>query len=299
MIDYLRHLAVFSRVVQEGSFAGAARSLGLAPSRVSESVSKLEHYVGFTLINRTTRKISLTSEGRRLHENTSGILEGAERGLDELRVAKSVLMGSLRISVPTYLSATSLAQAIGRFVALNPQVYITAEFTDHPVDPVKDGYDMCIRSGRFDGRTGTSRKLGTFDRAICAGRGYLADRPNPTHPKDIARWDWVNYRHRKRSYDLVSDAGEATKLLIKDEARLQVDNIEALYSFVCMDVGLAVMPLGLVERGIREGKLVRLFDDWRLSRVHYFAVWPDKSHRKSLVSVFAGNLSEYLRGEDP
>ena len=129
MIDYLRSIAVFTRVVEDGSFSEAARRLGIAPSRVSESVSKLENHVGVSLFNRTTRKIALTSEGRRLYAHTSGILESAQRGLNELRETKSDPVGSLRISVPTYLLSSPLAQAIGSFVTQHPQVNINAHFT--------------------------------------------------------------------------------------------------------------------------------------------------------------------------
>lgn len=293
MIDYLRHIAVFTRVAKEGSFSEAARSLGLAPSRVSESVSKLEHHVGVALFNRTTRKVALTSEGRMLFAQTSGILEGAERGLNELRETKLVPMGTLRISVPTYLLSSPVAQAISRFVVLHSQVNVTADFTDDEVDPVKDGYDMCICAGHFDRQSVMTRKLGSFERAIFVGRGYLADKPKAEHPKELMEWDWVNYRHRRRSYKLESKTGEVLKLSICDQARLQVDSIDALYSFTCMDLGVAVMPLAFAQRGIREEKLVRIFDGWQLPTVKYSAVWPEKSYRKSLVSSFV----DFLRDE--
>ncbi|MEP3227313.1 MAG: LysR substrate-binding domain-containing protein [Parasphingorhabdus sp.] len=102
---------------------------------------------------------------------------------------------------------------------------------------------MCIRAGQFDSRTTRTRKLGSFDRAIAVGRGYYADRPKVDHPKQLKNWDWVNYRHNKRTYQLTSPIGEIAKLVIKDEARLQVDNIETLYAFTCMNAGVAAMPL--------------------------------------------------------
>ena len=297
MIDTLRYVAVFTRVVKEGSFSAAARSLGIAPSRVSESVSKLEHYVGVTLFNRTTRKITLTSEGRRLYAHTSEVLVGAERGLNELRETKSVPIGSLRISVPTYLLSSPLAQAIGQFVAEHPQVHVTADFTDHDVDPVVDGYDLCIRSGQFDTHSAMVRKLGVFERAIFVGRGYLAKRPKADHPEELMQWDWINYRHSKRMFKLESDDGDVLKLLIRDQARLQVDSFDALYSFACMDLGVAVMPVEFAQRGIKEDKLVRIFDDWHLPTAEYHAVWPDKSYRESLVAVFVNFLANDLERE--
>lgn len=295
MIDYLRHIAVFTRVAEEESFSEAARRLGIAPSRVSESVSKLEHHVGVTLFNRTTRKIALTNEGRRLYEHTSGILQSAETGLNELRETKSVPIGSLRISVPTYLLASPLSRGIGHFIAMYPKVHVTTDFTDHDAEPVRDGYDLCIRSGQFDKDGAMIRKLGIFKRAIFVGKGYLAERPTAQHPKELLDWDWINYRHGKRLFQLKSSAGEIAKLTIHEQARLQVNSFDALYSFACMDLGVTVMPVELAQRGIKENKLIRLFDDWRIPTVKYYAVWPDKSYRVSLVTVFVDFLTNYLQ----
>lgn len=299
MIDYLRSIAVFTRVVEQGSFSEAARSLAIAPSRVSEAVSKLEYHVGVKLFNRTTRKITLTSEGRRLYEHTSGILDSAQRGINELRETKLVPMGSLRISVPTYLLSSRLSQAIGRFIALHPQVNITVDFTDHDIDPVKDGYDMCIRSGQFDKLGAMVRKLGVFERAIFVGKGYLADRTKAKHPKELMEWDWINYRHNKRVYVIKSKTGKTTKLAISDQARLKVDNFDALNTFTCMDLGVAVMPVEFAQRGLQEKKLVRMFDDWCFRKGEFFAVWPDKPYRESLVSVFVDFLTNQIKNDTP
>ncbi len=294
MLDYLRHIAVFSRVAEHGSFTKAAKSLGIAPSRVSESVAKLESHIGLTLINRTTRKIALTSEGRRLYDDTAGLMDGAEHSIKALQGTEMQAQGSLRISLPTYLSSTSITQAIGRFVALNPQVHIEAHLSDRPFDPIEDGYDMCVRAGHFDKRKVKSQELDVFERAICVGKGYLDEHLPLAHPQDLTGWDWINYRHRKRSYELTSRSGKTTRLSIEDEARLQVDNIEALYSFACMGAGVAVMPLALVERGVRDGKLVRLFEDWTLPQVRYSAIWNDNSRRQSLVQILVSFLADHL-----
>lgn len=295
MIEYLKSIAVFTRVVEDGSFSAAAKSLGIAPSRVSESISKLEYHSGVTLFNRTTRKIALTNEGRKLYSHTSGILESAQRGLNELRETGAVPTGTLRISVPTYLSSSGLTQAIGRFIAQHPHVHINANFTDHDVDPLEDGYDMCIRSGKYDSHGATVKDLGLFERAIFVGKDYLSNRSKPKHPRDLMDWDWINYRHSKRVFTLKNKAGTTAKLSIQDQARLQVDNFDALKAFTCMDVGVAVMPVEFAQRTIDEEKLVRLFDDWHFPKGKYFAVWPDKTYRGSLVAFFVNFLSEQLK----
>ncbi|MBX2835285.1 MAG: hypothetical protein KTR35_00440 [Gammaproteobacteria bacterium] len=187
--------------------------------------------------------------------------------------------------------------AIGRFVSLHPQVHVSTDFTDHDVDPVKDGYDLSIRSGQLDKLGAMVRGLGLFERAIFVGKGYLADRPKVKHPKALMEWDWINYRHSKRVYQLTSKAGKTTKLTIRDQSRLQVDNFDALNTFACLDLGVVVMPIEFAQRGLQEKKLVRLFDNWHFPKGKYFAVWPDKSYRESLVAVFVDYLTNQLNSD--
>lgn len=295
MIDYLKHMAIFSEVAETGSFSKAAKNLGIAPSRVSEAVSKLEVYVGVTLLYRTTRQVALTSEGRRFHAHISSILNNVQKGLNELSNSKSEPSGTLHISVPAYLSSSRLAIAIGTFVELHSQVHISASFTDHDVNPIKDGFDMCIRSGRFTIDGSTVRKLGELERTIVVGKGYFSNRDEPKHPKDLIDWDWINYRHKKRTLKLKSSKGKKATLLIDKQARLQVDNIDALSFFGKMNLGVAVMPESFARQGVEEGKLVHLLNDWRLPPVQYFAVWPEKSTRQSLISVFVSFLTKSMK----
>jgi DNA-binding transcriptional LysR family regulator len=103
-------------------------------------------------------------------------------------------------------------------------------------------------------------------------------------------WDWINYRHSKRVFELKSKGGKTTKLTISEQARLQVDNFDALNTFATLNLGVAVMPVEFAQRSTREKKLVRLFEDWHFSKGDFFAVWPDKSYRESLVAVFVDFL---------
>lgn len=297
MIDYLKHMAVFSRVAETGSFSQAARSLGIAPSRVSEAITKLEDFLGTSLLNRTTRQVALTSEGRRLYAHTSSILKTAEQGLNELNNSKSEPIGSLQISVPAYLSSSSLAQAIGAFVEMHSQVDISISFTDLEVNPIKDNFDMCIRSGRFDFPNSTVCKLGEIERMVVVGARYYSKRTAPQHPTELSDWSWINYRHKERNLTFSSTKGEKAHLTICEQARLRVDNIDALYFFANINLGVALVPVSVDHQGVEEGQLVRLLDDWYLPPVQYYAVWPEKSNRESLISTLVTYLKTYLKSD--
>ncbi|WP_424927838.1 LysR family transcriptional regulator [Amaricoccus tamworthensis] len=280
-----------SRVVDEGSFRAAAKAIGLAPSRVSETVSELETYLGVTLLYRTTRRIALTNEGRMFYVRVTEMLRSAETGLNELNALSLEPVGALRVSMPAFMSSSALATAMAEFTRRHPQVALSLTFTDARTDLLEDGFDVNIRVGWLDDSSMMSRKLGESDRALVAGTGYAATRPRPTHPSDMEDWDWLRYRHRSEYTTLYGPDGGSEKVL--GQARLEVDSVDALYHFTLQNLGATVLPEHLAARGEAEGKLTRLLPGWRLLPLGYFAVWPDTSRRESLTLLFVRFISEW------
>ncbi len=294
MIDYLRHMAIFNSVAEHGSFSAAAKNLRIAPSRVSEAVSKLEHFVDATLFHRTTRKVSLTSEGRKLFAYTATLVEDAQQGIDALNDAKTTPSGSLNISMPSYLTGSPLLEAMGAFGDAYPAVQMSVVFIDTPVDPLKDGFDICIRAGRSEDPSLSKRKLGELQRIIVAGRDYCTKQAAPEHPKDLESWDWITYRYKKRNYSLASKDGQRTQLQIDTQSKMQVDNFDALHFLTKLNKGVSVMPIDVCRSSLKDGTLIRLCEDWRMSTVKHFAVWPDNTKRENLISTFMTFLAENL-----
>ncbi|WP_417589081.1 LysR family transcriptional regulator [Pararhodobacter oceanensis] len=290
MMDHLRHMAIFASVVDEGSFRAAAKVIGLAPSRVSESVSDLERYLGVTLLYRTTRKIALTNEGRIFYARVAEMLRSAEDGLNELNALSLEPVGALRVSMPAFLATSSLATAIAEFVRQHPQVAISVAFTDEQKDLLEDGFDVNIRAGWLDDSSMMSRKLGESDRALVVGVKYASTRPPPKHPSDLEEWEWLRYRYRPDHTTLHGADGEEVKVL--GQARLDADSIDALYHFTCQNLGVTVLPEHLAARGEAKGELLRLLPAWRLVPLGYFAVWPDRSRRESLTLLFVRFIAE-------
>lgn len=297
MIEHLRHMAIFVRVVDEGSFRAAAKAVGLAPSRISETVSDLEDFLGVTLLYRTTRKIALTNEGRMFYARAAEMLRSAESGLNELNALSLEPVGALRVSMPAFMSSSALATAIAEFVRRHPQVAISLTFTDGRTDLLEDGYDVNIRAGWLDDSSMMSRKLGDSERALVAGTGYAATQPRPSHPSEMEDWDWLRYKHRSEYTTLTGPGGDTVKVL--GQARLEADSIDALYHFTCQNLGATVLPEHLAARGEAEGRLVRLLPDWRLVPLGIFAVWPDTSRRESLTRIFVRFIADWQSGLAP
>ena len=270
MIEYLRHMAVFARVVDEGSFRGAARTLNVAPSRVSETVSELEAYLGMSLLNRSTRKTALTSEGRIFYARVVEMLRSAEAGLNDLNALTNEPEGALKVSIPAFMASSGLTRAIGEFSRAHSLVKLSVNFSDRPVGLIEAGYDVNIRVGWLDDSAMMSRKLGEEGRMLVAGKAYAEERSVPTRPSDLESWDWIGYDQRQDTI--------AFKALDGTEEKVN----------------------HLAQRGIDNGLLVPILQDWSVPPLGFYAVWPDKSRRESLALLFVRFLADnYKATLDP
>lgn len=290
MIDHLRQMAIFARVVDEGSFRAAAEDIGLAPSRISETVSELESYLGVTLLYRTTRKITLTNEGRIFHARVVDMIRSAEAGLNELNALSLEPVGALRISLPAFLAAGPLSTAIATFARLHPHVAFSVAYSDHPLGLIEGGFDLNVRVGWLDDSSMMSRKLADGQRFLVAGADYAKARKTPKRPSDLEDWDWVRYQQRADTTEFISPNGKTEN--VTGHAQIEVDSIDAVYHFACQNMGATILPSFLAERGIAAGALVRLIPDWTLRPLGIYAVWPDKSRRESLTLLFVRYLAE-------
>ncbi|MEO9825852.1 MAG: LysR family transcriptional regulator [Paracoccaceae bacterium] len=290
MIDHLRQMAIFARVVDEGSFRAAAKNVGLAPSRISETVSELEAYLGTTLLYRTTRKITLTSEGRIFYARVVEMMRSAEAGLNELNALSLDPVGALRVSIPAFLTSGPLSTAIADFARLHPNVAFSVAYTDHPLDMIEGGFDLNIRVGWLDDSAMMSRKLADGTRVLVAGTDYASQRKTPERPSDLEDWDWIRYQQRADTTVFTSPTGETEE--VTGHAQIEVDSIDAVYHFATQNMGATILPSFLADRGIEAGKLVALLPEWSLRPLGIFAVWPDKSRRESLALLFIRFLAE-------
>jgi DNA-binding transcriptional LysR family regulator len=293
MINYLRHMAIFARVADEGSFRGAAKSLGLAPSRISETVSDLESHLGVTLLYRTTRKIALTTEGRMFYARVTDMLRAAETGVNEINTLSLEPSGSIRISLPAFMTSSRISTSLAEFVRLYPRIKLSVSYTDLPIGLTNDGFDLNIRIGWLNDSSMMSRKLSEQKRVLVAGAEYLASRTKPTHPKDIENWDWIKYEQRADNIEFTSKNGNIVK--VTGQYQLQVDNVDALLYFTLQNLGVTVLPYEIAERGLQSGELVQLLPDWNLRSLGCYAVWADTSLRESLTLLLVRFLADNER----
>ncbi|MGB3688962.1 MAG: LysR family transcriptional regulator [Jannaschia helgolandensis] len=292
MIDHLKHMAVFARVVDKGSFRAAAQDIGVAPSRVSQTITDLENHLGTTLLYRTTRKLALTGEGRALYMHVTQMLRSAEAGLNEINATMQDPVGALRVSIPAFLSTSDLSTAMAAFIKRYPNVALSLFYSDRRVEIIENGLDLAIKAGSLSDSAMMSRKLGIIPRALVAGAEYASARPVPSRPADMEDWDWIRYQQRSDTIELTSDKGETES--VTGRSQIEVDSANALYHFAMQDVGASVLPENLAARGVASGSLVRLLPKWRLGDIDLHAVWPDSSRRETLTLLFVRFLADAL-----
>ncbi|PWW03458.1 LysR family transcriptional regulator [Hoeflea marina] len=179
------NIALFQKIVEQGSLSAAGRELGLSPTTVSERLSALEAHYGVVLLNRTTRAISLTEEGRTLVEGARQVLGEIEDLEARIRLGAQTLSGLIRVSAPSDLGRTVVAAEIDRFLAEHPSISVEVMLSDGYIDIVGQGFDIAVRFGTVTDSSLRVRSMGAWRRVVCAAPGYLDRRGAPKTPADL------------------------------------------------------------------------------------------------------------------
>ena len=290
----MHRMAVFKAVMDAGSFRGAAKVLGLSPSVVSHHVSQLEDHLGFALLYRTTRRISLTDAGAELLESARRMTDAAEAGLGAMSRRRDQPEGRLRITLPSGSVHPVFQEYHVRLAAAFPKLHLTMHFGDSLVDLEGSRYDLAIR-GSFRGLADSSykaRKIYRQDVWLAASADYVAERGMPKTLDDLEGWDWIE-----------SPEGVTLKYLLSDPPdRVPEMPVRASMDSVIMGAGFGEAGLGvfpsvrsaLVEQ-VREGRLVRLLPDVALNPVELYAVWPANVGPDSPVHHVVDYAVEHLQ----
>src|ERR1044072_3490538 len=189
----LQQMSSFVAVVDAGSFVGATKATGLSKAAVSRHVSDLEQRLGVRLLQRTTRRLSLTDEGRMFFGRAKELLESIDDAESELTLRTGEARGVIRVNAPLTFGALHLAPLWGPFADANPQVSLEITLSDRVVDVVEEGYDLAIRITSIPDSTLVTRKLATTRMVLCASPTYLKRHGAPAHPAEVAKHAVISY----------------------------------------------------------------------------------------------------------
>jgi DNA-binding transcriptional LysR family regulator len=291
-MDRYTALQVFRNVADLNSFAEAGRRLGLSPAAVSKNIAELEAHVGARLINRTTRRMSLTEEGRIY-------LEYVARGLDAFSEADQALCpiktgpgGTLRVSAPMTVTLTRLSAAIPRFLSRYPELTLDLHLDDRRVDLVRDGFDLAIRgSDNLEDSSMIAKKLGSMPHVLCAAPSYFEAHGKPATPADLHSHNCVRFSLSGHA-DTWEFSKEGRTERIAIAARYSVTSSLAVRDALREGFGVSLMPQPYVENDLREGRLQSALEDWSTVETKLYAVYPSRQHLAPKIRVFLDFLVE-------
>jgi DNA-binding transcriptional LysR family regulator len=291
-MDRLAAMRAFAQVVDSGSFAKAADRLGLSTSATSRHVAELEAHLHTRLLNRTTRRVSLTESGRAFHARAVQILAELDEAEQEAARAAVVPRGTIRLTAAVTLGVRHLAPLIAGFLARHPGVAFDVSLSDRIVDLVEEGFDLAIRVGTSGPETLVGRKLGETRLAVCASPDYLAAHGRPQVPEDLERHNCFTYEYVSPSEHWRFRDPSGGERVVRVRGSLHSNNGELHAEAAAGGIGVCFEPDMIVMPYVRAGRLVPLLEDFLPPPMPIYAVYPSRKHLSAKVRLFVDFLME-------
>lgn len=292
-MDNLNGIVAFVRTAEALSFVAAGRTLGISASAVGKSIARLESSLGVRLFHRTTRRVTLTEEGRQFHERCHWILEELRNAEAMLSEAAQTPRGRLRVSLPV-IGYRFLLPVLPAFSARYPEVELDLDFNDRLVDVVEGGFDAVIRSGTLSDSSLMARRLGPFRFVLCASPDYVERHGVPATLAGLDAHGCVRYRFpttgKLQPWSLEADGSEPPNL----RTAMTCNNMEALRGAVIAGFGIGFMPDFLARDALASGALVPVLDAHTLAPGQFSILWPSTRQLSPKLRAFVDFMCEHL-----
>ncbi|MET1078877.1 MAG: LysR family transcriptional regulator [Pseudomonas sp.] len=291
-MDLFRSMQVFVATVQAGSMSAAASGLGLSPAMVGQHIAALETRLGTRLLNRTTRRQSLTDFGTGYAEQCRDILERVAVTDQDAQASQTQARGQLRITAPTTFGAQALVPSLRRYREIAPEVSLDLTLSDRNIDLVDEGFDLAFRLGSLPDSRLIVRSLASYRMMIAAAPDYLKRLGTPRHPLELASHEAVGFTPSARSPWRLSRGDEVVEVMPRRS--ITVNHGQAVRTAACAGLGVVMQPALLLAEHVRAGQLVQLFADWQLQeRPMSLLYHRDRRMTQALRSFIAFAVDEF------
>jgi DNA-binding transcriptional LysR family regulator len=286
-------LAIFAKVVETRSFAGAAVELKLSKATVSKAVKRIEARLGARLVNRTSRRLALTDAGRQLAGRAAHILAEGEATEDAALAQTTLPRGLVRLAAPMSFGLLHVAPLLPEFLASFSEVSIDLHLSDAMVDLIGDGFDAAIRIAVLPDSSLLARRLCEMPRYLVGSPAYLNKHGRPRHPLHLAQHRCIGYSHTMTTevWRFTKDGKSAS---VRASGPLRVNNGDAMMPALIGGTGLGILPEFILHDALAAGRLERLLPDWSLPSGGVYWVTPPGGPRPKRVEVLADFLVEKL-----
>lgn len=294
-MDRIQAMQIFIRVAEAGSFVRAAETLALPASTVTSSVKSLEKHLQVRLLNRTTRRVSLTPEGLQYVAQCREILSLIEHTESSLTDTVKRPQGRLRVDMPGGIAHQIIIPHLKDFYRRYPEIYLMIGVSDRQVDLVQEGVDCVIRTGELINSTLVARPLGRFRWVTCASPDYLREYGIPQSPDALSRHRAIHYfsgQTRGTNELRFVQGGEMQSVPVKGDAAV---NETGLYIKMCLEgFGLAQLAENVVSEHLQQGTLVEVLADWQPPSVPVTLLYPHQRFLSPAIRVFADWIDEIM-----
>lgn len=290
----IQQMSSFVAVVEAGSFVGAAQTTGLSKAAVSRHVGELEQRLAVRLLHRTTRRLSLTEEGRMFFERAKELLESIDEAESQLTQRAGEARGVIRVNGPLTFGALHLAPLWGPFADANPKVSLDITLSDRVVDVVDEGYDLAIRITAIPDSTLVTRKLASTRMVLCASPAYLKRRGTPVHPQELAQHAVISYTYWS-TRDVWHFTGAEGPVDVRIASRIHTNNGDTCRRAALAHHGIILQPDFIVGEDLRRGDLVEIMPAYRSIEVGIYAVYPSRKNLPLKTRRLIDFLAEALR----
>jgi len=291
-MNRLQAMTVFAKVVEQGSFARAAERLSISTSACSRQVAELEAHLGSRLLNRTTRRLSLTESGQGFYERCVQLLADLEDA--ELAAGEGVAKprGTIRLTTAINFGVRHVSPAIGAFLAKYPEVKFDVSLSDRIVDLVEEGYDLAIRIGSAGGETVVARKLGEARMVACASPAYLKAHGAPGTPEDLARHRCLTYEYMPVRNVWPFRGKDGREHAVRVSGPLHSNNGDLLAAAAVAGVGIAYEPEFILGPDLKAGRLVPVLTSYTAPLGPIYAVYPSRRYLTAKMRAFVDFLAQ-------
>lgn len=293
-------MALFVRVVETGGIARAAESLGIPRATATTLLQRLEASLGAKLLNRTTRRVSVTPDGAAYYTRAAAILAEVREAEEALSQRSSAApRGRVRVDVPTLIARSVIVPALPRFFAAYPDIELALACNERHFDLVAEGIDCALWVGEPGDANLVARRVGYLYFATCAAPAYLAQHAAPSHPRDLARHHCINHfapRTGETVQWVFSKDGERVQAVFPGHLALEDEN--SYVSAAEAGLGIAQMPAFVVKEAMERGALDLLLADWLPEPAPLHVVYPQSRHLSRRVRVFVDWLAGLIADHD-
>jgi len=295
-MDRFAAVRVFAQVVESGSFAKAASRLGLSTTATSRHVAELEGHLQTRLLNRTTRRVSLTESGRAFYERAVQLLADLEEAEQEAARAAVVPRGTIKLATSHAFGVRHVAGAIAAFAARHPEVKFDVSLSERIVDLVEEGFDLGIRIGATGSENLVARRLGETRLVACASPEYLARHGTPRTPEELESHNCLTYEYvSPRSVWRFRDA-EGRDRAVRVSGTLHANSGDFISQAAARGCGIVLEPAFVVAAEVRARRLVPLLQAFAPPPLPIYAVYPSRKHLSAKVRLFVDFLVQAFEG---